>query len=193
VPLQVYRITNKLNGNFYIGQTGQQLEVRFGQHCRSKNNCVISRAIRKYGKENFSALLLGEYHTQTDADHAEMYFIEFYNSKVPNGYNTSEGGNVRPAGWKHAEETKKRIGLAGMGRKASEKQIESMRRVGKANRGKTGSRLGSKASEETKKKLSLAHIGKTSNRKGIRCTEEQKALISERTKIGMRNAGYGIK
>ena len=49
----IYKITNKLNGKFYIGQSND-IERRFDEHKRQKNpKILVDKAISKYGKENF--------------------------------------------------------------------------------------------------------------------------------------------
>lgn len=52
----IYIIKNKINDKVYIGQAKNAKE-RFQGHCKPSaahlNNSLISKAIKKYGKENF--------------------------------------------------------------------------------------------------------------------------------------------
>ena len=50
----IYKITNKLNGKVYIGQTVGSLQARWKAHLRSRDNAVFHKALRKYGAENFT-------------------------------------------------------------------------------------------------------------------------------------------
>lgn len=54
---RIYKITNQLNGKFYIGMTRKKLKYRFNNHCYDalirNSNSYFHKAIRKYGKENF--------------------------------------------------------------------------------------------------------------------------------------------
>lgn len=49
----IYKITNLINGNIYIGQS-KDPETRFKQHINGNNPSLIHLAIKKYGEENFS-------------------------------------------------------------------------------------------------------------------------------------------
>ena len=53
----VYKITNKINGKVYIGQTIRPIEQRYKRHINDAMNNVLNthfaRAIRKYGQEIF--------------------------------------------------------------------------------------------------------------------------------------------
>lgn len=90
----IYKITNKINNKIYIGQSINP-EERFKQHCekREKYKSLINQAIQKYGKENFEFEILGLY---KDYNEKEIYFIDYYNSKAPNGYNIANGGENPP-------------------------------------------------------------------------------------------------
>lgn len=89
----IYCIVNKISGKYYIGQTSKSLEYRWSQHCQPSSKCYgLSGAIKKYGKENFSIGIVGEYKTQEDLNNAEEYFIDYYNCLAPNGYNLTTGG-----------------------------------------------------------------------------------------------------
>lgn len=52
----------------------------------------ISRAIQKYGKDNFKFEILLSNLTREQANIKEQEYIIKYNSKTPNGYNVSNGG-----------------------------------------------------------------------------------------------------
>lgn len=88
----IYKITNKINGKMYIGQS-QHPERRWIEHCsHAKNNTdnyPIHLAINKYGKENFDFEILEwtETYNQREKD-----LIKECNTIVPNGYNISSGG-----------------------------------------------------------------------------------------------------
>ena len=91
----IYKITNKINGKSYIGQTIQNVKERFYQHCATKCsqailNMVIHKAITKYGKSNFTIEVIEEVES-TNLNDREKYWIRYYDS-YNNGYNSTEGG-----------------------------------------------------------------------------------------------------
>lgn len=91
----IYKITNKINGKSYIGQTIQNVKERFYQHCATKCsqailNMVIHKAINKYGKSNFTIEVIEEVES-TNLNDRERYWIRYYDSHN-NGYNSTEGG-----------------------------------------------------------------------------------------------------
>lgn len=91
----IYKITNKINGKSYIGQTIQDVKERFYQHCATKCsqailNMVIHKAINKYGKSNFTIEVIEEIES-TNLNDRERYWIKYYDS-YNNGYNSTEGG-----------------------------------------------------------------------------------------------------
>ena len=49
----IYKIENLINHKVYIGQS-IHIERRWKEHCANSTSSVISKAIKKYGKENFS-------------------------------------------------------------------------------------------------------------------------------------------
>jgi group I intron endonuclease len=166
---EIYKITNKLNGKKYIGQTIRGAEDRFLEHCKPRKGKKISyiqRAIQKHGKDNFSFEVI--YRTK-NLNLMERYFIKLENSSFPNGYNLTLGGE----GGKKTEEAKKNIGLSAKGRPSPKKGIKTgplkFKRKPYSSRPKQSSETiekrmskirGRKASLETRKKLSLSHIGK---------------------------------
>lgn len=91
----IYKITNKLNGHSYIGQTIQNVKERFYQHCATKCdkavlNMAVHKAIQKYGKENFTLEILEEIDS-TLLNDKEKYWIEYFDT-YKNGYNETLGG-----------------------------------------------------------------------------------------------------
>ena len=87
----IYKIENLITHKVYIGQS-RHIEIRWQEHCRPSSDSIISRAIRKYGKENFSFEILEECEID-DLNQREEYYIQQYNSVVPNGYNIEERMN----------------------------------------------------------------------------------------------------
>ena len=91
----IYKVTNTINGKYYIGQTIQNVKERFYQHCATKcskavSNMAIHRAIKKYGKSNFTVEVIEEIDSANLNDR-ERYWIKYYNS-YNNGYNSTKGG-----------------------------------------------------------------------------------------------------
>jgi group I intron endonuclease len=113
----IYIIKNTLNNKVYIGQTWRLVSVRWHDHLlpsRSTHCVKLTRAIKKYNKENFHPELLTICHTQEIADYWEKYFINKFDS-IKQGYNTLEGGGLSRRGTKHSIKTKKHMSISRMG------------------------------------------------------------------------------
>lgn len=84
----IYKITNLLTGQVYIGQS-VDIHRRWQEHCRDskKNKSLIAKAISEFGKENFSFQILEECSFQ-ELDDKESSYIKEYNCVYPNGYNS---------------------------------------------------------------------------------------------------------
>ena len=100
--MYIYKITNKVNGKVYIGQSIRPIEQRFQRHINDAVNNILdthfARAIRKYGKENFYIELVETCDNQTELNLKEQYWIRKYDS-INNGYNETDatskcGGNT---------------------------------------------------------------------------------------------------
>lgn len=93
--MTIYKITNRINGKVYIGQTKKKLEVRWRRHCndtKCKWKCFkLQKAILEFGKENFTVEAIDVAVTEDEANAKEIYWIKFYNA-VEDGYNTAIGG-----------------------------------------------------------------------------------------------------
>lgn len=97
----IYKFENLQNGHCYIGQS-VNIEKRYKDHlARTKNsnsseyNSYFHRALRKYGIENFSFIVL-EGCAAADLNQREEYWIQHYNSYV-DGYNETTGGDHQEA------------------------------------------------------------------------------------------------
>ena len=90
----IYKITNKINHKIYIGQSITP-EQRFLAHCykHEKYKSLINEAIQKYGKENFLFEIIGWFE---DYNEKEKYYIQYYHSLAPYGYNIAKGGEEPP-------------------------------------------------------------------------------------------------
>ncbi len=177
----IYLRTNLINGKQYVGQAvdfdRREKEWR-GSKCYSKG--VIDRARTKYGFDNFKVEILRECETQDELSKWEMYYIKELNTKIPNGYNLTDGGEGLN-GYQHTEETRKKLS-------------ESLK-------GRVSPRKGIKLSDEAKVKLSESHKGQKAWNKGIPQTEEHKRkqsiamkgrTFSEETKKKMSEARKGL-
>ena len=85
----IYVTTNKVNGKKYIGQHYGELDDKY-----LGSGAVLSRAILKYGKENFEREIL-EIATKDTINEREKYYIELYNAVFDDEfYNIAFGGNT---------------------------------------------------------------------------------------------------
>ena len=88
----IYKITNKLNGKSYIGQTTTSINIRMYKHYSNAKQATtgIDFAIQKYGKDNFKVEQICECLDEC-LDDQERYYIHYYNT-YQNGYNLTIGG-----------------------------------------------------------------------------------------------------
>lgn len=87
----IYKITNKVNGKSYIGQTRYTVEFRWRQHQHKKDNTHFHNAIAKYGADSFIVETLEECEL-AEMDSREIYYIAKFDT-YNNGYNSSTGGD----------------------------------------------------------------------------------------------------
>lgn len=165
----IYKITNKINGKIYIGQTTHSIEKRWKEHCRDNDGCSIHNAIRKYGKENFTVEQIDVVCDRDELNKKEQYWIKFYDSmNKEKGYNLTSGGDHFEA----SEETKLKMSKALKGKFAGEKHPmwgkhhteESKLKMSKSKKGKCVGeewhRYHSKRSEEGARKWREAMVGR---------------------------------
>lgn len=86
----IYEIINLINKK-YIGQS-IDIEKRWQQHKTSNKNYILYQAFKKYGLKNFEFKIIEEC-SQEKLNEREKYWILYYNSLTPNGYNMTLGGD----------------------------------------------------------------------------------------------------
>ena len=166
----IYKIINQINNKIYIGQTIKTLEQRWTRHvdnARNGSECIIHRAIRKYGKDNLLLKILFYCTSKEEANKKEIETISKLSAKVPIGYNATNGGEGS-VGCIASDATRKRM---------------SMSKLGNENR------LGCKTTDETKAKLSIAMTGHKYWGPATR-TDEWKAMISATNKGKQYRLGH---
>ena len=80
----IYKATNNANGKSYIGQTQGDLNIRIARHIRDSNRktpykTYFWRALQKYGKDNFTWIVLRICDNIDELNAYEKYYIQYYN------------------------------------------------------------------------------------------------------------------
>lgn len=129
----VYITTNLINNKQYIGQhrssTFNPSYIGSGK--------LLQKAIKKYGKENFSCNILQRCESFKELDEAEIYWIAYFNADIKDDfYNLAKGGygkeglrgkNNGRFGKPVSEETRQKISAKNKGIKRTPEQIEQNR------------------------------------------------------------------
>lgn len=166
--MQVYLITNKINGKKYVGQTVRQTKDRLKYHLWQDSCPALHRALLKYGVDNFSITTLVICSSKEEMDSLEALYVKTLNTKVPNGYNIADGGHSAGA-HKCSEETKEKI------RKA---------------------RVGMRFSAEHRKNLSISHKGKglgNTLRKGLAPVNKGKTGLYKHSEQAKKSIAKAVR
>lgn len=87
----IYVITCIITLRKYVGQTVQNPSRRFAKHMLGAKDCrVISRAVKKYGRDNFRYEVVAHV-PQDQLNQEESKWIQRLNTVVPHGMNLSYG------------------------------------------------------------------------------------------------------
>ena len=93
----IYIMTNNFSGKSYIGLTKNfSKRMNAHKHLSSKDEPkqYIHRAIKKYGWDNFSKIILREnIESREKLEIAEIFYISFYDTFY-NGYNMTRGEKI---------------------------------------------------------------------------------------------------
>lgn len=178
----IYKITNKIDGKYYIGQHITE-DLNDGYMGSGR---LIGRAIQKYGMDNFVKEYLHFCNSEQELDLMEEKLV-VTNEQDPNSYNLTKGGNKPPID-KKGRQCKRPKFPNGYGYTHKPETIEAIRKWTIKNQPMNNpesrkklseARKGMKFSEEHKKNLSLAHKGKISPNKGKKMSDEQKEKIRQ--------------
>lgn len=191
----IYKITNLINHKIYVGQTQQELAQRWREHCcyKASPKMLISKAIQKYGKENFTIEILAIAENLEHLNILEVNFISELNALNPKiGYNRRSGGQ----NYIMQESTKEKIRQANLGKKASEETKAKMSESQKKRPPRTKEQcnairerlLGSKHTQERIENMKKARVNfKPSEEHKRKNSEKMKGVPkSEETKAKMR-------
>lgn len=198
----IYEIKNLINGKTYIGQRrcSKGKTPKTDKYMGSGE--LIRKAIKKYGLENFTKIILEEgIETKEEVNEREIYWISKYREEGKAEYNLSNGGEgVHCTGkieierrnkislslQNHpcSEETREKIGAKSKNRYYSE---ETRQKMSENNAWK-----GKHLSDEHKRKISESHKGKmyseelrrkiSESHKGKKLSEDVRRKISESSK-----------
>lgn len=175
----IYLATNILNKKRYIGQTSQKLERRKQAHINDKRtSTLLSKAIRKYGADNFEWKVLAECQTGRAADDLERRMIVAFGTHCKShGYNRAIGGKSR-RGFKHTAETLEKFKRRQAWNKGTKGLTKSW------NKGVSGWTVPEPRRHEARERVSHQMKGNdyakgnTNNRKAVRCIETGEVFLS---------------
>jgi group I intron endonuclease len=173
----VYQVENTINGKLYIGKTILPLTRRIAIHksdAKIGSNYLFHSAIRKYG---FKSFMWNKIYLSDNDDilcAKEIEFIKVLKTKVPFGYNLTDGGEGS-SGYHPSPETllkirkprtdeqKERMSKAQTGKILSKEHKENISRAlkGKQKAKSTKKRNRKAHSDETKRKISKSLTGRT--------------------------------
>jgi group I intron endonuclease len=159
---KVYKITNTINGHFYVGYTSLDIQQRWKLHCNSGSlKMPIYRAIQKYGSDSFNIELLESFETKTEAVNREMELI----AESKPEYNIHPGGTGGPM-------FGPMNGMFGKLHSDEWKAVKSVQMTGPNN-----PMYGKTHSPEVKQRLSAMKAGLPSYNKGVPMAEHIKEKL----------------
>jgi group I intron endonuclease len=175
----IYKITNLVNGKYYIG-SAVNINRRWSEHKRKLSNnkhhsIHLQRAWNIYGEDNFKFEVLFNCSKEELIHYEQLYFGEFKPE-----YNICKVAGS-PLGRKHSEQSKKKMSLILIGHtrnKGIAHSEEHNAKISAANKGKV-------VSKETKFKISIANKGK-------KRSEETIAKLRERVHTDKSKAKMSV-
>jgi group I intron endonuclease len=190
----IYCIENTVTGQKYIGKS---VDIGFrwnGHRTKFKNkkhaNPYFQHSYDKYGEENFKYSII-ELCEKEKLSEREIFYIQEFNTKHPNGYNVTDGGEGA-AGLKRGLRTPehcRKISEANKGRRhnLSDEDREKMRQRMLGNKLAEGWVPSQEYKDTQKKNLTGKKYKETGNKKR---TPEQIESSRERAKGNQYAKGY---
>lgn len=198
----IYKITNIINGKFYIGSS-VNLNRRKSRHFEDfrKNihsNPHFQNAYNKYGEENFIFEVIEYVEDKTMLIEREQHWLDYYKPFNEIGYNMVKNASSC-LGVKRSEETRKKMSESKKGIPKSESTKEKMRqprseetkekmRKPKANKNKNVENVEKvKPIKILKTKEEISEIQRGSNNPRAKLTEKDVIEIKRLIKNGVTN------
>lgn len=193
----IYKTTNLINGKMYIGQhkySGEGIDPKY-----YGGGTNLTKALKKYGKENFKVEILELCNNMDEMNEREKYWIAFYDAVKSNiFYNLDLGGNNSSPTPETREKIRNTIKTThhlwphygGRGKKKSPEECE---RIRKMNTGRPGYWKGKKLYPETVEKIRLNKIGRPSSKKGISVNEEIRQRLYKYYLENVENGSFSFK
>ena len=164
-PTSLYKITNLINGKFYIGITCKPVNLRFNCHIYDakrhfQKNSTLQKALRKYGRAGFKVDVLAVYASYAEAIAAEKEAI----ARLRPQYNCTQGGDGA-VGYKHTAENIALMSALKKGKsshmKGKRHTLEARQKMSASLKGKPGFWKGKKLLPHVVENLRRVHAGRT--------------------------------
>jgi len=176
--MEIYKITNLINGKIYIGQTSRKRKKNY-----MGSGKLIKLAIKKYGRSKFSKEILEECSNVEELNQKEIFYIKMYNSTdLRFGYNIDIGGRKSKDSILHHL----KLSQLGSGKKLSEEHKLKIRENHHDVSGEKNPMFGKTHSEESIEKIKK-RISEWN--KNIGYSNETREKMGERTS-GRKNPNY---
>jgi group I intron endonuclease len=169
----VYLVTNLVNKKRYVGITSRSVKERFTHHCTQ--GYYLTSSIKKHGRDCFSLELITTTSSKQTAAKYEILLIKKFNTKFPNGYNFSDGGQAPT----HTPEVRRKISESKRGVRCSPEHTERIRKAAKINGAKRKGTSRPEFSSEWKQNMSKG-------RTGIKFSDEHRKSISNALKSSIK-------
>lgn len=173
----IYKTTNLINGKIYIGQTVNNIDSYYG------SGKLLIKAIKKYGKENFTKEIICECNSIEELDQMEIFWIGKLNSQdLTMGYNLDAGGGLNYTQFRYFGKTltlehRKNISLNHADVSGHKNPMFGKTHTEEARNSIREARTGSKASELSREKMSEKRKGEKNIK--AKLTESDVLLIRE--------------
>lgn len=162
----IYITTNLVNGMRYIGQ--KKIDGKHKSYLGSGVRLI--RAIKKYGRENFTRVIVSFAYSPEELNKQEQDLIAFFHADTSEDYYNIEKGGLSYSLSEHT------------------KQLISLHHADMS--GEKNPNYGKPRSEETKRKISESKKGSIPWNKGIPMSEEQKEKLKEAWKTREKRVGH---
>ena len=111
----IYYYKNIKNGKLYIGQAQNLHKRSLYINYKRYAGAVFNNALKKHGIESFEYGILTHCKVE-ELNKFEMFYIKRLKTKIPNGYNMTEGGDgVRGLKWSEEKKEEYKIKMLGEG------------------------------------------------------------------------------